>query len=117
MDVLVASKLFDLQGYAELEVAPESATSGLQRRFNKVATLDLGAAINDRGFSDSDREFTFAYTNQSEELDAALERLVRFHPRVWVSMRDGFFECAPIALDRDASRPTFTVSVIQRIGE
>lgn len=114
--ILIASKLFDLEGYAELELRADNSGERLQRRFNKVATLDLGSTINDRGFSDSDREMTLAYANQSRELDATLERFVRLHARVLVSKDGELLECAPVALDKDSERPTFTLSVIQKLG-
>lgn len=112
----IASKLFDLDGYAALELLPDSTAETLSRRFSKVSTLDGGVAVNDRGFSHGDREFTLAYANQTAAIDATLSRLVRLHSRVYLSIGNEFFECAPVAHNANAGRPTITLSVIERIA-
>ena len=111
----IAAKLFDLSGYVLLHVLPNNPQPVIARRFNKTRTLYGGVSVNERGFSQADREISISYANQTTEVDAALDRLVRLHSRVYLSTNDGFFEAVPVSLDRDQDRPTITLSILDKI--
>ena len=112
MLVHLAAKLFDLSGAVLLDCMPDTTAGALQRRVNRVATLDGGAAFNDFGFSEADRTIELRWLPSDRAADAIVARLVRLHRWVYVSTPGGIWLAAPETYTpgADESRLTLLVS-------
>jgi len=93
--VHLAAKLYDLSGAVMLDCLPDTTAGQLQRRVNRVATLDGGAAFNDFGFSEGDRTIELRWLPTDPDAEAVVSRLLRLHRWVYVSMPDGLWLAAP----------------------
>lgn len=91
MRVSITSEVFDPQARLNLNALPTSELGELRRRVNRVPTLDLGVAVNDRGFSHGDRTFTIRW-RLTAATDATARYITQTHSRVRVSTSQGVFE-------------------------
>ena len=114
MLVHLASKLFDLSGAVLLDCLPDTTAGQVQRRTNRVATLDGGAAFNDFGFAEADRTIELRWEPTSAATDALVARLVRVHGWVYVSMRDGLWLAAPESYTPGAAESRLVLLVSER---
>jgi hypothetical protein len=95
MLVSITTPTFDLSGHVIIQTKPDVTTGEMRRRVNRVPTLDGGVAINDRGFSDGDRDILLTWYTVSQEHSDLVARLVRLYPLLNVSMRDGVYIAVP----------------------
>lgn len=114
MLVHLASKLFDLSGVILLDCVPDTTAGEVRRRINRVSTLDGGAAFNDFGFSEADRTIELRWIPADRSADAVVERLVRLHRWVYVSMQGGLWLAAPETYTPGASESRLTLLVNER---
>lgn len=117
MMISITSTAFDVLGHIDIVPLGDTPADSFSRRVSRVATLDGGVAISDRGYSDGDRTLTYSYRPVSKDHDARAERLVRLHPTVNISTPDGLFLAVPQAFDRSARQNTFTLLVIRKLSE
>lgn len=115
--ISITSQEFDPQGYLQISPLPDNEPGALTRRVSRVATLDGGVAINDRGFSHGDRTLTYRYKPVSEEHDARARRLLQLHSRVNVSNEEGVFECVPDQFEPSPDENTLTLIVVRKLTE
>jgi len=83
----IAARTFDLLGYLDIAPLPGETTDTYGRRVSRVATLDGGVAVSDRGYSHGDRTLVYRWRPVSEEENARAKRLVSLHPTVTVSTK------------------------------
>ena len=117
MLVHLAAKLFDLSGAVLLDCVPDTNAGSLQRRVNRVATLDGGAAFNDFGFAEADRTIELRWLPADRAADATVARLVRLHRWVYVSMPDGLWLAAPETYTPGADESRLTLLVSERCDQ
>lgn len=115
--ITVTAKAFDLAGVLEFEPLPSSSSEGFGRRVSKVATLDGGVSVSDRGFSYGDTTLTYDFTPISLEHTNIARRLVRLHPTVLVSNEYGVFEAIPESFNSTTDINTLTLSIVDKISE
>jgi hypothetical protein len=95
MRVYLSTPVFDIDGHVEINALPATDLGETSRRMNRVATLDGGAAFNDYGHSFADRTITVNWKTRAPAFEANLSRMVRVHPEIIASTRDGVFLTAP----------------------
>ncbi len=61
------------------------------RRQNRIATLDGGAILQDRGYSNTDLDFTITASSYGKDIFDALRYLIESYPEVRMSTRIGSF--------------------------
>lgn len=115
--ISIASTAFDLLGHLQISPLASSQVDTFSRRVTRVATLDGGVAISDRGYSDGDRTLVYTYRPVSADHDARARRIVSLHPTVTVSTPDGVFLAAPESFDVSPSQNTLTLLVIEKLSE
>lgn len=115
--VHICSRLFDPLGWAQFVPLPSNAEGGLARRVTRVATLNGGVAVSDRGFSEGDRTLVYRFKPVSADHNARLMRLVRLHQTVSVATADGVYESVPQSFDPGNSENRFTLLVIRKLSE
>lgn len=107
---------FDPAGFVELDCLPDSELRDVARRVSRIATLDAGAAVSDRGHSDADRTLRLVWAPRSERIEQAVERLVRRYPRIHAATDDGFYLVAPESYRHRPGQSTLILLVIRRIA-
>ena len=117
MRATISAQNFDLLGSLSFTPLASSSAGEVSRRVTRVATLDAGVAVNDRGYSDGDRDLSYSWKPVSREQDATAQRLVRLHPRVTVSNAEGVFLCAPRSFEPGSEENRILLLVIQRLSE
>lgn len=93
--ISLCARLFDPLGQLTANEGPGQELASGTRRVTRTATLDGGAAIVDGGFADADRTLQVAIQNVSQAQADAAARLVRYHPYISVSVRDGCYLGVP----------------------
>ena len=115
MRISITSEVFDLQARLSVYALPTSDLGELRRRVNRVPTLDLGVAVNDRGFSHGDRTFTIRW-----RLDVATDATARYitqtHSRVRVSTTQGVFEGFVEQYTPSPTEGVMTILITERMG-
>lgn len=91
----INAPVFDIEGHETVESPSLAGITGLSRRNSRVPTLDGSAAINDFGYSDSDRTFDIEWTPKAAEQVANVIRMVKSYSRLIVSTAEGCFLGAP----------------------
>lgn len=102
---------FDPFGFITLHELPSSELSSIQRRSNRVATLDGGAVFNDTGYSAADRTFNIKWRIRSRDEIAQVRRLLKLHRFIRVSTREGMFEALPQSLSDNGSEGDLTLLI------
>lgn len=115
MLISISTPTFDLDGHVLIKTKPEATTGELRRRVSRVPTLDGGVAINDRGFSDGDRDIVVTWYTVSQEHNDLVARLVRLYPLLNVSMRDGFYVAVPESFSPGVKESTLTLLVKSKL--
>ena len=115
--IKIASRLFDPLGYIEFRPLPSNSAGAFSRRVTRVATLDQGVAVNDRGYSEGDRTLTYRYKPVSRDHDERAQRLLKLHERVAIANEDGFFEAAVESFDPGPDENRITLFVISSLTE
>lgn len=112
---VVSTLEFDLGGYLEIEVTPQTTAGEVRRRMNRVATLDGGAVVNDGGYSEADRVIELAWlTPAYQTLGAEVERLVRLYTRLRVATAAGVFLAAPESYTPGAAESKLRLLVLSK---
>lgn len=114
--VVLSTLEFDPLAPVELDALPDSDLAGLQRRVNRVATLDGGAVFNDFGFSHADRTITLVFKPADAAQVENVQRLLRIYPKITVSVPDGLYLAAPETLQRSADEMRFTLLVSSKLS-
>ena len=115
MLVHLAAKLFDMSGAVLLDCLNDTTAGQVQRRANRVATLDGGAAFNDFGFSEADRSIELRWLSSDATAEAVVGRLLRIHPWVYVSMPSGLWLAKPETYTPGADESRLTLLVSERV--
>lgn len=92
--IALSTQIFDPDGHVIIHELPSSEISEVSRRVNRIKTLDGGVVINDGGHSAGDRDFVIRWRPRNRAEYAYVQRLVRVHSRVRVSVREGVFLAA-----------------------
>ena len=117
MRVHLSAKTIDLSGAIALDCFADTNSGMVQRRMNRVATLDGGAAFNDFGFSEADRTIELRWTPDDAANEAAVARLVRLHRWVHVSLPDGLWLAAPESYTPGANESRLVLLVSERVSQ
>ena len=116
MRIHITALEFDPIGRLIIDALPDSETRGIRRRVNRVPTLDLGAAVNDRGFSHADRTFRVRWHSTPATNDAAAY-LLKTHNQVNVSTDEGVFRAVIESYQEVSARESELVLLItERLG-
>lgn len=115
MFVTLSTLTFDLDGFVQLETVPANDTGIKRRRANKVKTLDGGVVVNDRGYTDGDREIPFTFSTVSKAHSALCDRMVANYSKVEVSFYEGVFLAIPLEFTSGVKESVFTVSLIAKL--
>lgn len=110
--IVLSAPLYDLSGFIKITPMPGSDFGGISRRMNRVATLDGGSEVNDKGHSVSDRTFTIRTRVESAREYDALAAMVRIYPRLHCATREGVFEVAPESVRLSGSVAVIVLHVI-----
>lgn len=105
---------FDTAGAVSWQRDHRSRLTDLTRRVQRTATLDGGAAVVDRGYTDADRTLVLVAESPDEALVAAVERLVRTYDRLLATTREGAYEVAPQRLTLREGELALTALVAAR---
>ena len=114
--VVLSTLEFDPQAPVELQVLPDSDLGSLQRRVNRVATLDGGAVFNDFGLSHADRTITLVFQPVDAAQAESVQRLLRIYPKLTVSLPDGLYLAAPETLQRSADEMRLTLLLSSKLS-
>lgn len=115
MRISITSEVFDPLARLEIRALPSSQMGELRRRVNRVPTLDLGVAINDRGFSHGDRTFVIRW-QLTPATDATARYITQNHSRVRVSTTQGVFEGVLEQYNPEAREGEIRILVTARLG-
>lgn len=107
---------FDLAGSLSIDPLPNGVQMPQLRRVNRVATLDGGVAVNDRGHAHGDRDLSIRYKAVSAAHDAQARYLMANYARVTVAMPEGVFEAAPQQFDAGPTN-TLTLLILSKLSE
>jgi len=113
--IVLSAIEFDPGGYIALSESAESELGEVTRRVNRVATLDGGVVINDGGHAPGDRTLRIKWRIRSREEYSAVARLLRVHPRIRVTTRDGMFLVSPQKLNEKRGEGDLTLLVIEEL--
>ena len=113
--IFLSTQQYDPLGFVRVEPGKGSDFGQLTRRANRVATLDGAAVTNDFGYTDADRTFVVR-AQVTEDQNSRLERMVRFHKRVKVATREGFF-LAILAYRPGVTDAEIKLTIISRLDE
>lgn len=114
MIINITPVVFDISGALSIRALPSSNFGSMIRRANRRATLDLGVAVNDFGYTDADRDMAINF-KPTPETDETARYLVRTHSRVHVATREGFFVAIPQYVINDG-RSTITLMIIEKLA-
>lgn len=117
MDVHIATTQFDLQGVLAFDSLDGNAPGTLERRVVAVETMNASAIVPDRGFTDAGRTLTFRFKRPDDASTAVAQRILRLHPAVTISYKEGVFEAAPETLDVSLEDVVFTFIVRSKLSE
>lgn len=92
---IITTPTFDLDGVVRLQLTAPAEPEGTRRRVNRIATLDGGVAVNDFGFSDSDRILLLRWQPTGQAQHEEVERLVQTYALLQVATRGGVYLAAP----------------------
>lgn len=105
----LAARTFDPEGALLLRWREGTETESIRRRVNRVATLDGGVSISNRGHAPGDRTVTISLQGESLALIERVRRLLRLHSQITVSLRDGAY--TGVSSDYDERRQELIVLI------
>lgn len=115
--ITISTPTFDLNGSVVIHPLPGATDGETRRRVNRVATLDGGVAVNDRGYAEGDRTLEYEWRPVSKEHNDSVDRLVRLYPRVTVSTPSGVYTAVPQVFTPEADRCFITLLVLDKVSE
>lgn len=96
MMIGIATTTVDPYGALLLDCNDQRTNLGdIKRRVTRIATLDLGAAIIDTGYTDADRTVTLDISNETEANVEAAKWVTKYHSRVLLFLPDGAHAATP----------------------
>jgi hypothetical protein len=107
---------FDPEGFVLLSLIDDAELGITQRRVNRVATLDGGAAVNDYGFSDADRIIELRWRPLTRAQESNLKRLVQQYASLVISTADGVFLASPETYTPGAEESSMRLLVVARLS-
>lgn len=110
--IVLSAPLYDLSGFVKIAPLPGSEFGSIRRRMNRVATLDGGSEVNDKGHSVSDRTFTVLVRLDNVGEYDVLANMVRLYPRLHCATREGVFEVVPESLRINGAVATIVLYVL-----
>jgi len=111
----IASTTFDLLGHVSIDPLP--GAQSYRRRAARAATLDGGAVVSDRGYSDGDLTRQYRWRVVSRAHTERVRRIVKLHPTVTLSSAEGCFLAVPESMDEGPDENTLTLLVIRTLSE
>jgi hypothetical protein len=116
MQVGISSHTYDLEGSFLLEILPgQSKLTDFERRVERTATLDGGAAVNDGGFSHGDRTIILA-CEPGEETAEALQQFFQDYANCVLTLSDGCFDAYFQDLTNDFGVITITLLIKEELS-
>lgn len=98
----LSAPLYDPLGHVAIQALQSSNLNDIERRVNRVKTLDGGVSISDGGHSAGDRTFRVRWKVRNESELRKVQRLVRLYPLLTVTSTEGVFIAAPeVVRERD----------------
>lgn len=110
---VLSTKTYDVQGFIELSLTPDTDLITRQRRVSSVPTLDGGVAVQDGGFAHGDRSFTLQADITADTLEI-LKHLHDTYAQLNLAIADGFYTTAPQRLSVNQGRALFSLLVISK---
>jgi hypothetical protein len=95
----INTTVYDSDGFRQIkqDAGQDLDNFTVSRRATKTATLDGGSVMDDSGYSASDRTYTVKTRDDSGELAAWAERIVKTYSTVEIATRYGFFTGTPMS--------------------
>jgi len=116
MRAALSSITWDPAGWLELAALADDTAGETRRRVNRVATLDGGVVLNDRGYSEGDRTIEVRWTPTSKTLEDAIDRLVRTYTRLCISVPAGCYLTAPESYTPGAAQSKLRLLVVSKLS-
>ena len=93
----INTTVYDSDGFRNIKQDPAQDLDNFQvsRRATRTETLDNGAVMDDSGYSAADRTYTVKTRDDTGELSAWAERIVKTYSTVEIATRYGFFTGTP----------------------
>lgn len=113
----LATVTWDPAGHVLLEVLADSSIGETRRRVNRVATLDGGVVLNDRGYSEADRTVELKWRPASATDEAVIDRLVRTYTRLILTLRAGCYLVVPETYTPGAAESKLRLLVVSKLSE
>jgi hypothetical protein len=113
----LSSPTFDLNGNVSINALGSSDVDTIDRRVNRVKTLDGGVVVNDGGFSHGDRTVRIAWKVTNAAQFSALQYLVQTYSQLRLSLRDGVYLCAPYSLSQTEGEGQLELWLIESLSE
>lgn len=117
MNVFISAPIFDLDGTISLTKVAPDGLAGFERRNNRIATLDGGAAIPDFGYSEADRTFDIRWIARSKSAVETVRRLAKSYSRLIVSTEEGCYLGAPGPFNLSNGEAQFQIMVEKRLDQ
>lgn len=115
MLITLTSPLYDLQGELQLRARDNRHLGETSRRVSRTATLDGAVAVEDRGYSDGDRQLDLVCPNTTLADYERAYYLQSNYPRLTLSTPGGVFDAALERLDvTDGDTLNLTLMIIER---
>jgi hypothetical protein len=115
MRAILSALTMDVFGSVELTLLPTSRFGRTERRVTRVKTLDGGYAVNDFGHAPSDRDIRLLWT-ANRTTDELVTRLVQLYAQLHLASDQGFYRCAPQALETRDNKTTLDLLVLSKIA-
>ncbi len=115
MLIAISSIEFDLAGHVSINTLPDNTDGETRRRVNRVATLDGGIAINDRGCAEGDRTLVYTWRTVSKAHNDAIDRLVKNYAQVHVSTPSGVYLASPEVFTAGVAESEITLLVLDKL--
>lgn len=106
----LAARTYDPEGALLLPWRDGTETESISRRVNRVATLDGGVSISNRGHAPGDRTVVISLQGEPLALVERARRMLRLHSQVTVSLRDGCFTGVPSEYNERRQELTVLIS-------
>jgi len=116
MRAALSSITWDPAGWVALAPFADDTAGETRRRVNRVATLDGGVVLNDRGYSEGDRTIEVRWMPTSAAHEAAIDRLVRTYTRLCLSLPAGCYLAAPEIYTPGAAESKLRLLVVSKLS-
>lgn len=108
--IVITSLAFDIEGPIVIDESEDDTNFGdTSRRQNRIATLDGGSTLQDRGYSNSDLTFSIVAKSYNQDKFSRLRDFIENFPEVRLDCRIGSFIGSLKNLDDKNADFTFLV--------